>query len=240
DDVLAAQHLRRAVFAEDGDAPASSEGRQTLMYGLSGGGPIEQYFDDRSDHVLVWHQPTDGRPQLVATARLLPPHANDASPRSAGLVADQYFGLRPLERLLNSTVEVSRLCVHPEHRGGAAVALLLGGIARYQHLTGYRYLLGQVPIDLGDGGHSAAAVWDLALSSNVAPAERRCRPRDPIAIGGLPRSPYPAVPPMLHACLRLGAKVCGPPGYNQLAHTADFLVLLDVHERDRGRLPGFD
>ena len=117
--------------------------------------------------------------------------------------------------------------VHPDHRGGTAVALLRGGIARYQHLTGYRYLLGTVPIALCDGGRSAAAIWDLALTGQLAPAERRCRPRDPIAIGGLPRSPHPDAPPLLHACLRLGAKVCGPPGHNELADTAEFLLLLD-------------
>ena len=227
-DVVAAQQLRRECFADRGagngewaavDAWASQR--------------VEQYFDDRSDHLIVWHQGAAGVPQVAATARLLPPHANDAAPRGAGLAADQHFGVRPLERLLNSTVEVGRACVHPDHRGGTALALLTGGIARYQYLTGYRYLLGCASLDLADGGQSAAQVWDLALASHLAPADRRCRPRDPIAIGGLARSPHPVVPPLLRNCLRIGAKVCGPPGYNAATGTADFLLLLDVHDRNR-------
>ncbi|MET0863312.1 MAG: GNAT family N-acyltransferase, partial [Nakamurella sp.] len=189
---------------------------------------IEQYYDDRSDHLIVWHQGEVGGPRVVASARLLPPHANDASPRGEGLAADQHFGLRPLERLLNSTVEVGRMCVHPDHRGGSALALLTAGIGRYQHLTGYRYLLGCASMDLGDGGQGAAAVWDMALAGHLAPADRRCRPREPIAIGALPRPAHPVLPPLLRDCLRRGAKVCGPPGYNEAAGTADFLLLLDL------------
>jgi putative hemolysin len=176
-----------------------------------------------------------GEPQVAAAARLLPPHANDASPRGAGLAADQYFGVRPLERLLNSTIEVGRVCVHPDHRGGTAAALLVAGVVRYQHLTGYRYLLGCASMDLDDGGRSAAAVWDLALAGHLAPANRRCRPRDPIAIGGLSRPESPVVPPLLRSCLRLGAQVCGPPGYNETDGTADFLLLLDLQEQHRRR-----
>ena len=90
----------------------------------------------------------------------------------------------PLERLLDTTVEVGRACVRADHRTGPAVSHALGGVARYLHLTGYRYLLGSVPMDLQDGGRNAASFWDLALTRYLAPAERRCRPRDPIAIGG--------------------------------------------------------
>lgn len=227
-DVVATQQLRQEVFTcrsrADDDGPA------LLGAGEWASERVERYFDDRSDHLIVWHQGDDGGPRVVAAARLLPPHANDASPRGEGFAADQHFGLRPLERLLNSTVEVSRVCVHPDHRGGSALALLAAGIARYQHLTGYRYLLGCASMDLDDGGQGAAGVWDAALAGHLAPADRRCRPRDPIAIGSLRRAEHPVLPPFLRACLRRGAKVCGPPGYNDAAGTADFLLLFDVQD----------
>jgi putative hemolysin len=226
-DVLATQRLRRRVFEDCG---TGNDDRRGSAWASN---RIEQYFDDRSDHLIVWHQGPTGEPEVAAAARLLPPHANDASPRGAGLAADQHFGLRPLERLLNSTVEIGRVCVRPDHRGGSAAALLVAGVARYQHLTGYRYLLGSVSLDIGDGGRTAAAVWDLALTSHLAPAHRRCRPRDPIAIGGLARAERPIVPPLLRSCLRLGAQVCGPPGFNEAAGTADFLLLLDQQEPAR-------
>jgi len=89
-DVVAAQQLRREIFVDrtagnTPHLPATEWASQR----------IEQFFDDRSDHLIVWHQGATGGPKVAAAARLLPPHANDASPRGAGLAADQHFGIRP-------------------------------------------------------------------------------------------------------------------------------------------------
>jgi putative hemolysin len=219
EDVLAAQRLRDHVFNLEW-------GRRTT----DPAGLDAEEFDDRCDHLIVWYRSRTGASQAVATCRLLPPHGNDSAPRGSGLAADRIFGLMPLERLLDTTVEVGRACVRADHRAGAAVSLLWGGVARYLHLTGYRYVLGAVPMALQDDGRSAASFWDLALTSYLAPAERRCRPRDPIAIGGLERAATPAIPLLLRGCLRLGAKVCGPPGYDETFGAARFLVLLDTQD----------
>ncbi len=223
DDVLAAQRLRGQVctLRRAGGTPCPD-------------GPANHYdaaadeFDDRCDHLIVWYQSRTGAPEAVATCRLLPPHSNDSAPRGSGLSADRVFGLMPLERLLDSAVEAGAACVHPDHRAGAPVSLLMGGVARYLHLTGYRYLLAAVPMELDDGGRNAASFWDFALSGHLAPAERRCRPREPIAIGGLERAVGLRVPALLRGCLRLGAKVCGPPGYDETYGAAGFLILLDT------------
>jgi len=221
-DVVAAQRLRDSVRALDGGP------------GTPGPDGVDaEDFDDRCDHLIVWCQGRSGPARAVATYRLLPPHSNDAAPRGSGLYADRHFGLMPLEGLLDSTVEVGRFCVHPDHRGGAVVSLLWSAAARYLHLTGYRYLLGACPMDLSDGGRNAAAFWDLALTGYLAPAERRCRPRVPIAIGRVPRADPMTVSPLIGGCLRLGAQVCGPPGLNDTFGTADFLLLLDLHSMDR-------
>jgi len=227
-DVLAAQRLRYDVFSIEAGADTP--------------GPVgldQEEFDDRCDHLIVWYRDGVRAPKAIATYRLLPPHSNDASPRGGGLSADREFGLMPLERLLDSTVEAGRGCVHPDHRNGTAISLLWGGVARYLHLTGYRYLLGCASMGLQDGGRNAAAFWDLALTEHLAPAERRCRPRAPISIGGLRRADRPSIPPLLRGYLRLGAKVCGPPAYDEMFGTADFLVLLDLQQADRRYLRRF-
>ena len=218
-DVVAAQKLRHDVFSAECGA---------ITPGPSG--LDREAFDDRCDHLIVWHQPSIGPQRAVATYRLLPPHSNDSAPRGAGLYADREFGLMPLERLLDQAVEAGRGCVHPDHRSGAAVSMLWGGVARYLQLTGYRYLLGCASIDLRDGGGNAAAFWDLAVTRHLAPAPRRCRPRDPVRIGGVVRAERPRIPALLRGYLRLGAQVCGPPAYDEMFGTADFLVLLDLHE----------
>lgn len=238
-DVLAARRLRFEVFAADGGAMAGPPGADAEELDAEEFDAEEfdaDEFDDRCDHLIVWHRTDAGPPQAVATCRLLPPHSNDAEPRGAGLSADREFGLMPLERVLDSTVEVGRAGVRADHRAGPAVSMLWAGVARYLHLTGYRYLLGSAPMDLRDGGSNAASFWDLALTRFLAPAERRCRPRDPISIGGLERAATPQVPAVLAHLMRLGGKICGPPGYDEILGTAAFLVLLDTQAADQRQL----
>lgn len=227
-DVLAARRLRHLVFA--GDSAVGPTGIDRDEY------------DERGDHLIVRHRSGTGgatRAEAVATCRLLPPHSNDAAPRGSGLAADREFGLMPLEGLLDSAVEAALCCVHPDHRGGGAVSLLWAGIARYLHLTGYRYLLGCTSIDLSDGGATAAAFFDLARLQHLAPAEHRCRPRLPVPIGGLPRAAQPVIPPVLRGALRLGAVICGPPAFDEMSGSADFLLLLDLRLADRRQLRHF-
>ncbi len=227
-DVIAAQTLRYDVFA--------------LELGAVTPGPPgldSDRFDDLCDHLIVWHR-RPGRPaQAVATYRLLPPHGNDHQPRSAGLYADQEFGLMPLESILDRTVEVGRACVRADHRGGPAIGMLWRGIASYLAMTGCRYLLGCASMPLSDGGRSAASFWDLALREHLAPAHRRCRPRNPVPIGRLPRADAPSIPPLLAGYLRMGAQVCGPPAYDEMFGTADFLLLLGLGSADRQYLERF-
>lgn len=220
-EVIAAQSLRYDVFA--------------LEVGAVTPGPPgldADEFDDLCDHLIVWHS-RPGRPaEAVATCRLLPPHSNDHLPRARGLCADREFGLMPMEPILDRTVEVGRACVRADHRAGPASAMLWRGVRSYLDLTGYRYLLGCASVSLTDGGRTAASLWDRALAEHLAPTHRRCRPRNPIPIGRLPRASHPVVPPLLAGYLRLGARICGPPAHDEMFGTADFLLLLEVADEE--------
>lgn len=229
-EVAAVQRLRHEVFA--GEFGALTPGPDGLD---------ADPFDDLCDHLVVWHTSTE-RPderRAVATYRLLPPHANDVSPAAAGLYSSAEFDLSPLEPLLGRTVEAGRSCVHADHRSGTAVSLLWGGIARYMHLSGYRYLMGCGSVPLSDGGGAAAAFADLVQARHRAPEEWWCRPRRPFDTDGVPRPPRPVIPPLLKGYLRLGAVVCGPPALDVGFGTADFLVLLDMQTADERYLRFF-
>ena len=233
-DVLAARRLRFEVFAADGGAMPSPPGADAEALDADEFDADE--FDDRCDHLIVWHRTDAGPPQAVATCRLLPPHSNDAEPRGRGTVDRPGIRADAPGTVLDSTVEVGpgRSSCRSSRRSGGLHAL--GRVARYLHLTGYRYLLGSAPMDLRDGGSNAASFWDLALTRFLAPAERRCRPRDPISIGGLERAAKPQVPAVLAHLMRLGGKICGPPGYDEILGTAAFLVLLDTQAADQRQL----
>ena len=223
-DVIAAQSLRYGVFAPEMGA------RTPGQPGLDA-----DEFDDLCDHLIVWHR-SPGQPvEAVGTCRLFPPHRNDRHPRGAGLWADRVFGLMPLEPILDRTVEVGRACVRSDHRGGPAISMLWRGIGSYLALTGNRYLLGCASIDLHDGGRSAASLWDL-VKDHLAPPIRRCRPRDPVPIDRWSAPRNPTIPPLLAGYLRVGAQVCGPPGYDELSGAANFLLLLDAGAADLTRL----
>lgn len=233
-DVQAARRLRHQVFSTE--------------FGANTPGPDgldADEFDDVCDHLIVWHSASSaddvgsGRRQAVATYRLLPPHSNDYTPRAAGLYAATEFDLRPVEGLLDRTVEAGRSCVHPDHRSGTAVSLLWGGIARYMQLTGYRYLIGCASVPLSDGGGNAAAFADLAAAKHRGPQHLSCRPYRPFDPTSIGRPATPQIPPLLKGYLRLGAVICGPAAEDSAFGTADFLVLLDLEQANQRYLRFF-
>ena len=231
DEVRAARRLRVAVLDSESHSGAMGVG----LHESSG-----QHADDRCDHLIVWYcgdvrvpSGVGERRTAVATVRLLPPQSNDVAPRGAGVEAGRRFGLAPLERILDSTVEVGPACVEADHRTGAAAALLWSGVATYLQLTGCRYAMGRASVNLRDGGGTAAACWDHARERYLAPPERRCRPRIPLPIGRLERAADPVIPPVLSGLFRIGAVLCGPPAWDENSCTAEFLVLLDTRSVDR-------
>ncbi len=230
-DVRAAQRLRFTVF--DTECGASTPGPAGLD---------ADQFDDLCDHLIVCHDGPAGpngsagsigaNTEVVATYRLLPPHANDFQPRAGGLYSNGEFDLSPLEAILDRTVEAGRSCVAAQHRGAAPISLLWGGITRYLAMTGYRYLLGCASISLRDGGGNAAAFDDLARARYAAPEQWWCTPAVPMDTTAVARPARPVIPPLLRGYLRLGAVICGPPSLDHDFGTADFLTLLDLDTAD--------
>lgn len=226
-EVLAAQRLRYLVFEQEGGA--NTPGRD---------GIDADEFDDNCDHLIVWHHGDPAhRPTAVATYRMLPPHANDASPRHTGLYSATEFDLSALESLMPAMVEAGRCAVHPDHRNGATMSLLWGGIARYMFLSGYRYLIGCSSISLSDGGILAAGVWDALRGRHLGSAARWCPPRvrwqGPVAASRV------KTPALLRGYLRLGAVVLSEPAFDGAFNTADLLVLLDLQNVDQRYLRFF-
>ena len=156
-EILAAQRLRDYVFTNQTGA------------GTPGPPGIDaDEFDAHCDHLIVWHRPLHQHPDqppehVVATYRLLPPHRNHSVPRARGLYSAQEFDLTRLERMLPTTVEAGRACVHPDHRTATAISLLWSAILQYMRSTGNRHLLGCGSISLRADGHATAAeFWSIA------------------------------------------------------------------------------
>jgi putative hemolysin len=218
DEISAAQRLRYAVFGVEMGARLHSP-----VPGLD-----VDAFDEFCDHLVVRDDRTG---TTIATYRMLPPHKAPGR-----LYSDGEFDLTSLADLRQHIVETGRSCVHPDHRNGAVITLMWTGIARYLHLYGYRWLAGCASVPLADGGHAAAAVWEVVRQRNLSPERLRVTPRRPYPLGPPPAvsraAMLAAFPPLLRGYLRLGAWVCGEPALDENFGVADFFVLLSLDEID--------
>ncbi|MEU3776135.1 GNAT family N-acyltransferase [Streptomyces sp. NPDC032472] len=212
DEVRAAQRLRHLVFA--GELGARLDGPEP--------GLDSDAFDAYCDHLLVVEEETE---QVVATYRLLPPERAAVAGR---LYSESEFDLSALALIRPDLVEVGRSCVHPDHRNGAAIALIWAGLARYMDRSGHNWLAGCCSIPLADGGVVAAATRENVLPRNLAPEEYRVTPHLPWTPEGIAFPDRMPLPPLLRGYLRLGAWVCGEPALDAAFGCADLYVLLSL------------
>ncbi len=223
-DVRAAQRLRFEVFrAEPGYSDA---------IGDDGTGLDADRFDDFCDHLLIRHLPT-GR--LAGCARVLPPPRAIAA---GGWYSASEFDLTEIEAIGPQTVEMGRAVVDPEHRSGAVTGLLWTAVLSYLEQGGYRYLMGcvSVPLESDPGrGRELRGIRDLALSQYAALWTAHPYRRVEVDGAGLDAVEPPAkaaLPPLLRGYVRLGARVCGEPAFDEVFDVGDFLTVLDREQGD--------
>lgn len=211
-EVRAAQRLRWDVFA--GELGACLPARES--------GVDRDIFDAFCEHLVVREEASGA---TVGTYRILPPHA---ARRVGCYYADAEFDLTRLQLIRPQLVEIGRACIHPEHRNGAVIALLWSGIARYMLAGGHRYLAGCASMGVGDGGHSAAAVFARLRARHLAPLEYQVFPRNRLPLDRLDPGRPAEVPPLIRGYLRAGAWVCSEPALDPEFNTADFFLLLPM------------
>jgi|SRR5215469_7224172 len=213
DDVRAAQRLRYRVFAEEMKAELHTD-----VPGLD-----MDRFDAFARHLLVWDRRTD---EVVACMRVL---LDTDAKRAGSFYSETEFDLGQLITAPGRVMEIGRVCVHPDYRGGMVVSMLWASLARFFHITEYNRILGcaSIPLD-GDGANAMAAFATLA-ERYMAPAELRVKPKLPLPLRDGPVPPA-RIPSLLLAYMRLGAKICGEPCWDPDFNTADVVVVLDPAE----------
>ncbi|UGY95285.1 GNAT family N-acetyltransferase [Streptomyces gobiensis] len=211
-EVRAAQRLRHQVFA--GELGARLVGPEP--------GLDTDSFDAYCDHLLVKEEHSG---MVVGTYRLLPPERARIAGR---LYSEGEFDLTSQRAIRDDLVEAGRSCVHPDHRDGAVIALMWGGIARYLTRTGHNWLAGCCSVPLADGGALAAGVWDRVAAHHLSPEEYRVTPHTPWRANSLAPPGRTPLPPLLRGYVRLGAWVCGEPAHDPDFGVADLYVLLSL------------
>ena len=210
EEVREAQRLRYRVFVEEmGARPVCREpGIDSDMY------------DPYCDHLLVRDRDSG---EVVGTYRML----TTAKAQAIGAYySESEFDLTRLAYAKERMVEVGRSCVHPDFRGGAVIALLWDGLARYMQTHRAEYLMGCASISISDGGHVAASLYHRLKADHMSPIELRVFPRCPLPLERLERGLDVATPPLIKGYLRAGAYICGDPAWDPDFNTADLLILL--------------
>jgi putative hemolysin len=216
DEVREAQRLRHRVFAEECGAQLS-----TRVAGLD-----EDEFDSLCDHLIVRDLRRD---MVVGTYRIL---TSWKAKELGRFYSESEFDLTNLKPLTPRLVEVGRSCIHPEYRQGAVITLLWAGLAQYMVSGGYEYLMGCASISLADGGALATETYLNLRNTCMSPSHWRVVPHRPYPVGTSHLVGKPILPPLVKGYVRLGAYVCGEPGWDERFNTADLLMLLPLSRMD--------
>ena len=235
DTVRAAQALRYRVFAGEMGA---------RLHSPEPGLDIDP-FDDYCEHLVVYDAQ---REKLAGCTRLL---RGDRAERLGRFYAESEFELDGVLALPGRFLEVGRTCVDPGYRGGPVIASLWTALADYTRCHGIDYLMGCASIPPGPGGFAVDALYRNIEADHLGPP----------ALGVVPKHPVPGwkrcgrdesgIPPLLQAYLRLGARICGEPCWDEDFNVMDVFILLErerletryerhflgARERDHGTIP---
>ncbi|ALG84092.1 GNAT family N-acetyltransferase [Gordonia phthalatica] len=225
DQIDAAQRLRFTVFNNE---PGYSD-----SIGDASTGRDADEFDEYCEHMLVRHLPTD---TLVGCARVLPPPRAIAA---GGWYSASEFDLDDLGGIRGETVEMGRAVVDADHRSGSVTAMLWAAILGYLEENSYRYMMGcvSVPLESPIGrGRELRGIRDLARDQHRA--QWSAYPYHEVHVDGLSLDELepPAtnrLPALLRGYVRLGARVCGEPAFDEIFDVGDFLTVLDRYNGDQ-------
>ncbi len=209
-DIREAQRLRYRVFADEMGA---------RLHSTEPGVDCDR-FDPFCHHLLVRDTLTG---QVVGYSRLL---TDQQAQQAGGFYSQTEFAIQAILALPGRFIEVGRTCVHADYRTGATMIALWSGLADFVMQHGFDYFIGCPSIPLGEGYSEAHAIFNELAKRHLTDESLRVIPLKPLPP---PEKPLPscfALPPLLKAYLRLGAKICGEPYWDEDFQVADLFILL--------------
>jgi putative hemolysin len=160
---------------------------------------------------------------LAATTRLLDQRA---AARIGRFYSQSEFNLIGLEQLQGPILEVGRTCVDAAYRNGATITVLWSELAEILNEGNYRYLMGCASVPMDDGGVQAAVIMQRLRLQHMSTGLLRAEPKTRLPELQLPDNLSAEMPPLLKAYMRLGARICGEPCWDQDFQVADLFILL--------------
>lgn len=220
DEVREAQRLHHQVFAGEMGACLQTPANAGLP------GHVVDRFDDYCEHLLV-RDVASG--QVVGTCRVLTPVQ---ALRCGGAYTEAAFDLSALHNLRAAMVELDRGCVHADYRHGGVLMTLGAALFAFMVQNRFESMIGCASVPMLHrgmvSGDAAASIWNQLRQTHLAPAALQVRPLHPLPLDGLDAALLVEPPAMLKGCLRLGAKVLGPPAWDPMFNTADLPIMARI------------
>jgi L-ornithine Nalpha-acyltransferase len=188
-------------------------------------------FDPICDHLIVRDLKSK---EVVGTYRLL---LGSRAERNVGFYSEHEFNLQNIKKLSGELLELGRSCARKDFRDKSLIPLMWNAIGQYVEKHRVRYLFGCGSVYTTEA--SEAMAYFSMLKGKYYSAEMfRVHPVSEYQIQGIAENLKAAedaalflrLPSLIKGYLRLGAVVCGPPALDREFGTADFLVLLDMHQ----------
>ena len=178
-------------------------------------------------YLLVIEQPTE---KIVGTYRI---NSLEMAKHIDGFSSSGEFHLKELPtEFLAQSIEISRLCISPEHRNKQVLFLLWKGLATYLTQMQKRYVFGCCSIFSQDYGDAVEALYQLENAGHFHEKLRVSACQEFLftaeekiisdSVGEL------KLPKLFDTYLRLGAKVCSQPAIDRSFKTIDFFMIFDV------------
>ncbi|SHJ22100.1 GNAT family N-acetyltransferase [Wenxinia saemankumensis] len=212
----AAQRLRYEVFVAErgGDGP-----------GVDHAARLESdAFDAGADHLILVDPTRPADRSVVGTCRLID---------SAGgrFCAEAEFDLAPLRASGRRLLELGRICLAPDCRGGAPLWQMWSGLAALVEARGVEIVFGTASFPGADPTPHLAAL-QLLFEAHLAPPALRPASRAPVPVPAGPPADRPAaaraVPPLIKSYLRLGGAVGAGAWIDRDFGTLDVCMVLDT------------
>lgn len=224
DDIRDAQRLRYRVFVEELGGTGEDVDHEARLE--------RDAFDPYFDHLILYDRARPVGDQAVGAYRVM---RDDQATSLGRYYTEAEYDLTPLKNSGRKLLELGRSCIHPEYRGGSALAQLWVGLMNYSDAHGIEVMFGVASFHGTDLAAIAEPVAHLH-HSHLAPEELRTRvldahyesadvvPADEID----EKAAMKAMPAMLKAYLRLGGVIGDGVFIDRPFNTTDVCIIVDV------------
>lgn len=210
-EIRSALRLRHEVFVRElGSGEIAPSGQESDPHDLT------------CEHLILINKRSG---DTIGTYRLKP---IEAAGGVEGFYSYHGFSLETLRtEVLYNGIEIGRACIAPEHRNTRAIFLLWKALARRMQEKGKRYFFGCCSIFTRDPlvGES---VYRQLRNRGLLHDRFRVQPRRPIHTDPASSTNRIKLPGLFDMYLRVGARVCGRPAYDEEFGTLDFFVVFDL------------